>query len=118
VYALFWPERADSTFGHIDWSRLKQLTFDPPDYQRFPALKLAFEVAARGGTAPAVYNAANETAVAVFLDRGIRFTDIADTIRRTVDSVDIVDRPQLEDILEADHKARRTARQIMEKTTC
>lgn len=118
VYALFWPERVESSFGRIEWSELKQLTFEPPDYQKFPALKLAFEVAAAGGTTPAVYNAANEVAVEAFLNRAIGFTDIADTIKRTVESIDNIEKPQLEDILEADRNARGVARQMMEKTKC
>ncbi len=118
VYALFWPERAESSFGRIDWSEMKDLTFEDPDYKRFPAIKLAYEVARVGGTAPAVYNAANEIAVGAFLKEAIKFTDIADIVIRTIDSVDIIQRPQLDDILRADEEARERARQTVETQAC
>lgn len=118
AYALFWPNRADSAFGQIDWSELSKLTFEPPDYERFPVLKLAFEVARTGGTAPAVYNAANEVAVEAFLNGEIKFTKIADTIRGTVEGLESTAQPQLEDIIEADRRARRLARQTLEKIAC
>jgi len=118
AYALFWPDRADSTYGQIDWTKLKKITFEPPDFERFPVLKLAFEVARTGGTAPAVYNAANEVAVEAFLNGEIKFTEIADTIRETVEKVETVSHPQLEEILEADHRARELARLTLEKAAC
>ncbi len=118
AYALFWPERVDSDFGRIDWSDMPGLTFEPPDERRFPVLKLAYQVAATGGTAPAVYNAASEIAVKAFLDGALGFTHIADIIQQTVQEAEIVARPQLTDILQADRDAREKARKIMEKTTC
>ncbi len=118
VYALFWPERVESSFGKIDWSEMRNLTFEEPDHKRFPAIKLAYDVARLGGTAPAVYNAANEIAVEAFLKEAIKFTDIADIVVRTVDTVDIVQRPQLDDILRADEKAREIARQTVETQAC
>ncbi|MCP4685929.1 MAG: 1-deoxy-D-xylulose-5-phosphate reductoisomerase, partial [bacterium] len=118
AFALFWPDRTKSAYGRIDWTELKKITFEPPDFERFPALKLAFEVARTGGTAPAVYNAANEIAVEAFLNKEIKFTEIADTIRETVEKVTSVDRPELEDILEADRRARELARSTLEKTIC
>jgi len=78
-------------------------------------LKLAFEVASRGGTAPAVYNAANEVAVQAFLDSVVKFNQIVDIIKNTVETVDVVKNPNLEDILAADSRAREIARQTMEK---
>lgn len=118
AYALFWPDRPESSFGQIDWSELQQITFEKPDYKRFPILKLAYEVARTGGTAPAVFNAANETAVEAFLNEEIKFTEIADTIRETVEGVASVARPQLEDIIEADRRAREHARHTLEKIAC
>ncbi|MEE8577029.1 MAG: 1-deoxy-D-xylulose-5-phosphate reductoisomerase [candidate division Zixibacteria bacterium] len=116
-YALFWPERVKSDFGKLDFSQVAALTFDKPDFDKFPALKLAFEVANSGGTAPAVYNAANEVAVDAFLKNTIRFIDIADTIYRTVEQMAIISVPTLEDILAADSEARDLAANCMEKTT-
>jgi len=118
TYALFWPERVESEFGRLSMSQLDRLTFEPPDLERFPALAVAFEVAAVGGTAPAVFNAANEIAVAAFLDGGIRFTDIARVIRETVDKLNIVSQPTLDDILAADGWARETATQMAESISC
>jgi len=109
TYALFWPERVQSDFGRLDVSQLSRLTFEPPDLKRFEALRIAFEVAAAGGTAPAVFNAANETAVSAFLDGRIRFTQITQIIRKAVDKIKVVRDPSLDDILKADSLARKTA---------
>jgi 1-deoxy-D-xylulose-5-phosphate reductoisomerase len=117
-YALFWPDRTESGFGRLDWTRLDTLTFEKPDFDRFPALGLAYEAARIGGTAPAVYNAANEVVVQAFLDGDIAFTGIADMIKDTMDKIEIVDRPGLDDILRADTRAREVCRQNMEKTVC
>ena len=116
--ALFWPERVTSGYGRLDWSDVRELSFEPPDFERFPALKLAYEVAEAGGTAPAIYNAANEVAVEGFLEGAVRFTEIADIVRMSLDEIPIDHRPELEDILETDRKARQVARQIMEKIRC
>jgi len=118
AYALFWPERVEQDSGSLDWTRARQLTFEPPDNNRFPMLKLAYEAAEAGGTAPAVYNAANEVAVAAFLEQTVKFTEIVDIVRKTVDTVKTVVHPQLEDILEADRQARMVAGAIREKTAC
>ena len=114
TYALFFPERPESPYGAIDWSKISELTFEEPDYQRFPALRLAFEVAREGGTKPAVYNAANEIAVAAFLKESIRFTEITDIISRALDSVESIARPNLEDIIRADSDARAVAQRHTE----
>jgi len=118
AYALFWPERREASFGRIDWNRMKDLTFEEPDWDRFPALKLAFEVARRGGTAPAVFNAANEMAVEAFLNKRLRYAEIVHIIRETVRTVEIVDRPDLSAVLEADRRARESARRILEQAAC
>lgn len=114
AYALFWPERTESPFGKIDWNRMRDLTFEQPDLERFPALELAFEVARTGGTAPAVFNAANEIAVEAFLNRRLRYAEIVPIVRETVKAVDIVDRPDLSAVLEADRRAREIARKALE----
>ncbi len=109
TYALFWPKRVASEFGRLDLGRLSQLTFEQPDYERFPALRLAFSVARTGGTAPAVFNAANEVAVEMFLGGAISFPRIATIIEKTVDEIKVVSDPGLDDILSADRMARQKA---------
>ncbi|UCG62638.1 MAG: 1-deoxy-D-xylulose-5-phosphate reductoisomerase [Candidatus Zixiibacteriota bacterium] len=118
VHALFWPERVRSDYGAVDFERLPTMTFDKPDLNRFRALRIAYEVAARGGTAPAIYNAANEVAVKAFLESGIKFPEITDIIENSVDKLNVVSSPGLDDILEADRKARETARELMGKLRC
>ncbi len=113
TYALFWPERAPSDYGRLDLEKLTQLTFESPDYERFPALRIAFEAAEAGETAPAVFNAANEAAVAAFLAEKIEYIEIAKLIGQAVDKIDVVRNPSLEDILETD----RQARALVEQTT-
>jgi len=108
--ALFWPERTKSEYGRLDFGQTLDLTFEPPDFKRFPALRLAFEVAAVGGTAPVVYNAANEIAVESFLSKTIKYTEISGIIASTVDKIDVVSRPSLEDIIDVDRAARELAR--------
>ena len=75
-YALTWPDRAKGCSTPLDWSKLRQLDFEPPDHERFPALKLAYHVINVGGTSGAILNAANEEAVAAFLSEQIRFAQI------------------------------------------
>ncbi len=118
TYALFWPERVDSQFGQIDWSKLQDLSFELPDHQKFPLLHLAFEVAEQGGTIPAVYNAANEIAVEAFLARRIKFTDLFDIVTAAVNQAENVKAPTLEDILRADTLAREAARRQLEGVRC
>jgi len=116
--ALFWPERLEQPYGQMDWTEARDLSFEPPDFERFPALKLAFEVGETGGTAPAVYNAANEIAVAAFLKGAVGYNGIVDIIRKTLDEMEFIRQPGLEEILAADHEARRVAAQIEEKIAC
>lgn len=118
TYALFWPERVQSDFGRLDWSLEYNLLFEPPDFEKFPLLRLAFEVAEIGGTAPAVYNAANEVAVAAFLSQQICFSDVAEVITQTVRSAPVVAEPGLEDLLAADQEARSLARKNLESVRC
>lgn len=80
AYCLGLPERIDSGVGELDFDTLSALTFRKPDFDRFPCLKLAYQAMNAGGAAPCVLNAANEAAVAAFLDGQIRFTDIAKTV--------------------------------------
>jgi 1-deoxy-D-xylulose-5-phosphate reductoisomerase len=114
-YALFWPQRMESEFGRIDWSQMPELTFEAPDFERFPMLKLGFDVAEAGATAPAVFNAANEVAVNAFLERQITYLDISDIVSATLNAIEPVSRPALDDILEADKQAREFAGQLAQK---
>ncbi len=118
TYALFWPERRSSHFGAMDFSKPAILTFEPPDFKRFPALKLAFEVSRKGGTAPAIFNAANEIAVEAFLNKGISFVDIVRIIEETVAEIDTIDKPELEDILNVDKQARFRAESMTGQPIC
>jgi 1-deoxy-D-xylulose-5-phosphate reductoisomerase len=118
TYALFWPDRVNSDFGRLDWSQASNLTFGPPDYERFPLLRLAYEVAETGGTTPAVYNAANEIAVAAFLNREIGFTDIYEVVSATVTAMTSVAEPTIADIHAADSEARILARKCLESVRC
>lgn len=118
TYALFWPERVDSEFGQLDFSSGLELSFEAPDYDKFPALKLAFAAARSGGTAPAIYNAANEIAVAAFLKKNISFVDITRTIDETLAHVEVVGKPSLDDIWESDDRAREYAKEMTGQLIC
>lgn len=86
--ALAWPDRLPWPAPRLDLAQIGQLTFEAPDYERFPALRLAKDALAAGGAAPAVMNAANEVAVAAFLDRRIGFLDIAAIVADTLECVE------------------------------
>ena len=106
AYGLGWPDRLVSGVAPLDLVAMARLDFEAPDEQRFPCLRLAREAVAAGGTAMAVCNAANEVAVAAFLDRKIRFTDIARVIQRTLEQVSIVEPATLSVVEAADAEAR------------
>jgi 1-deoxy-D-xylulose-5-phosphate reductoisomerase len=108
-YALTYPDRAPSERVQTDFPRIGQLTFEPPDVDRFPALALARRAGEAGGTLPAVLNAANEVAVEAFLNGRINFPQVAELVRRTMDAHQVVAHPTLAQILEADDWARRAA---------
>ena len=105
-YALSYPERPRSPFGLIDWSRLGRLDFETPDREAFPCLALAYAAGRAGGTAPAWLNAANEVAVEAFLSRRIRWVDIAASIAEALAAQDGGEAHGVEDVLEADRRAR------------
>ncbi|MFV9689556.1 MAG: 1-deoxy-D-xylulose-5-phosphate reductoisomerase [Desulfobacteria bacterium] len=106
AYALTYPERLPLEVGVPDFFELGQLRFMKPDLARFPCLGLAFDACKRGGTAPSVLNAANEAAVAAFLDHRINLLQIADVVEKTMASHRLVSDPTLFDILSADAWAR------------
>lgn len=106
-YALTWPRRVAGCSAAMDWTRLARLDFEPPDHERFPALRLAYRVIETGGTSGAILNAANEQAVADFLDRKISFGQITDLAREALDAIPSRHITSLQDVLEADALARR-----------
>jgi 1-deoxy-D-xylulose-5-phosphate reductoisomerase len=106
-YALTWPERREGVAAKLDWSRAMSLQFEPPDFERFGALRLGLEVAAAGGTAGAVLNGANEAAVAAFLDGRLSFREIVPACQRVVQNHHFNPEPSLEQVLEADRWARQ-----------
>jgi 1-deoxy-D-xylulose-5-phosphate reductoisomerase len=108
-YALGWPDRASAAFGALDWSEGRTLTFEAPDRAVFGCIDLAYAAGRRGGSAPAWLSAANEVAVAAFLDGALAWSAIADVVAETLDAWvdDHVD--QVEGVLAADAEARRRA---------
>ncbi|HTO46455.1 MAG TPA: 1-deoxy-D-xylulose-5-phosphate reductoisomerase [Burkholderiales bacterium] len=109
--ALAHPERIEAGVSALDLARIGALTFEAPDFARFRALALAYEVLAAGGTAPAVFNAANEVAVTAFLARDLAFSRITDIIEATLARVPAGPVRSLDDVLAADRAARAAARE-------
>ena len=106
-YALSHPHRLDGPARRLDFLAALRLDFEPPDPVRFPSLRLGHEAAARGGTAGAVLNAANEEAVGAFLAGKMRFTGIADACSRVLDGHAYQADPSLDDIRRLDAWARQ-----------
>ncbi len=98
-YALYYPERRVLDTPRLDFYKLKQITFEEPDMVNFRGLKLAYDAAGRGGNVPTMYNAANELAVQMFLDRKIKYLDIIDIIEQTMTNIEYIDNPDVEQIL-------------------
>ena len=109
AYALAFPERIESGATPLELAEVGQLSFERPDAQRFPCLGLAYAALRDGGTAPAVLNAANEVAVAAFLDGKLRYTAIAQVIEDVLARIPAAAADSLEAVLEADRSARNTA---------
>ena len=106
-YALTWPHRREGVAAKLDWGRAMELRFEPPDFERFDALRLGLEAAAAGGTAGAVINGANEAAVAEFLDGRLGFHQIVPACRSVLQNHNFNPNPSLEQALEADGWARQ-----------
>ena len=110
---LAWPDRTPSPSAKLDFAEVATLTFEPPDIKRFPALRLAREAIIAGGVMPATLNAANEIAVAAFLNGDVKFLDIAAITEQVLETVSRVNAPPtltaLEDAVAADAEARRLA---------
>jgi len=114
--ALGAPARLDQLFGAIDWSRIGSLTFEAPDLERFPCLRLAYEAGRAGGGAPAVLSGANEVAVQAFLDGRIPWTRIAEVVAEVLDA-GTGKVASVHDVLEADRSARTLAATVIAGTT-
>jgi 1-deoxy-D-xylulose-5-phosphate reductoisomerase len=112
-YALTYPERADAPVPRLDWSESARWSFDPPDWVKFPLLKLAYQAQEAGGAATATLNAADEIAVEAFLADEIPFPAIAATVSETLERMAHCDPTSIAEVLEADRAARRVAREVI-----
>jgi 1-deoxy-D-xylulose-5-phosphate reductoisomerase len=112
-YALTYPEKWEAAIPGMDFTRAMRLDFAPPDRGKFPCLALAYRALEQGGTAPAALNAANEEAVAAFLDGRVPFPAIPDSIQEVLDREPKAPVSALEDVLEADRRARERARHAL-----
>ena len=115
AYCLGLPERIASGVPPLDFAALSALTFETPDYRRFPCLELAYQAMQAGGGVPCVLNAANEIAVAAFLAGRIRFTDIAHTVRHCLEQDFSGSHHSLEGLLDLDAAARRAAEAFVQQ---
>jgi len=116
AYGLAWPERIDSGVAPLDLFKVATMDFAAPDFTRFPCLALAYQALRAAGTAPAMLNAANEVAVAAFLDRRIPFLTIPRIIEAVLDVLPVNAVGSLDDVLGADAEARRAARQQIDQS--
>ena len=117
-YALSYPQRLSLSAPRVDFAELASLTFFKPDLKKFPALRIAMESFAKGGTMPCSMNGANEVAVAAFLAERIRFRDIPHLIEETLQRCSFVEKPLLQDIFEADREAKRIAEELCSSRFC
>jgi 1-deoxy-D-xylulose-5-phosphate reductoisomerase len=116
-YALAYPDRLAVPFGALDWSGATRLDFEPPDRDAFPCLELAAAAGRAGGSVPAWLNAANEVAVAAFLDGLIPWLAIADVIKETLDGHNGGVPSSIEEVVDADRAARGVAQDVIERRT-
>jgi len=112
-YALAYPDRSGAAFGRIDWATVGSLDFELPDHDAFPCLGLAYEAGRAGETAPAWLNAANEVAVAAFLDGRIGWLAISEVLKATLDRHDGTKASSTDVVMEADRRARTVAREVV-----
>ncbi|MFT7558476.1 MAG: 1-deoxy-D-xylulose-5-phosphate reductoisomerase [Flavobacteriales bacterium] len=115
AHCLAWPERIDAGVEPLDFTAISSLTFESPDYQRFPCLKLAMDAMKAGGDMPTALNAANEVAVDAFLAEQIAFTDIAKVVKNVVESWNLSEPLTIADVIEADRVARECASDAIQK---
>jgi 1-deoxy-D-xylulose-5-phosphate reductoisomerase len=117
--ALAWPDRLDPVAAACDWTTASTWEFLPLDEEAFPAIRLAREVGVAGGTAPAVYNAANEVCVEAFMAGALRFTGILDTVEAVVETHltgGLRNSPTLDEVLDAETWARQRARELTSRS--
>jgi len=114
-YALHHPDRADVDVPRLDLASVGELTFEPPDEETFPCLRLAREAGAAGGTAPCVLNAANEVAVEAFLSGRVAFTAIAEIVEATLDEIPATTPTHFDDLYTTDAQAREVADRLVER---
>jgi len=112
-FALAYPQRLPADFPRFDFAQYPALTFEPPDTETFRNLALAFEALRRGGNMPCVLNAANEVAVAQFLNDKIGFLEIADVVEHCLHKIGFIAHPDLNDYMETDRETRRVALEQM-----
>lgn len=112
-FALAYPERKTNSFSKLDFLKTGNLTFEKPDYDAFPCLRLAFDAARTGGTMPVVLNAANEVAVSLFLDEKISFVDIAGIVEKVMERHSLNTNPSLNDIIKVDEWARKMVMEVI-----
>ncbi len=112
-YALAWPDRLGTPFGHIDWANLGRLDFEPPDLATFGCLSLAFEAARLGGTAPAWLNAANEVVVAAFLAGRVRWISISEVLSEALTRHDGSSASSVEAVVDVDRRARLDTTELL-----
>ena len=115
LYAMSWPERLPTGGKRLDFTQMNALTFEQPDYNRFPGLKLAYDALAVGGSMSAVLNGANEVAVDAFLHEKIPFGAIARLVEETMQAVPVIIHPTLEQVFECDRAARQKAAALMSR---
>ena len=105
-YAMTWPERAPSPYPRLDWTQMKDFSFEQPDFEKTPCLALAIACAQKGGSAPAVMSAANEAAVARFLRGEAGFNDIYDSVAYALEKTPFIPAPDIDTLLALDREAR------------
>jgi 1-deoxy-D-xylulose-5-phosphate reductoisomerase len=113
AYALAWPERMETPAQRLDLAAIARLDFEAPDLARFPALRLAREALEAGGAAPIVLNAANEVAVAAFLEGRLRFTDITRCVGDALEKAALPAPSSIEEVLETDRQTRSRVEALM-----
>ncbi|MBU3564348.1 1-deoxy-D-xylulose-5-phosphate reductoisomerase [Polynucleobacter sp. Tro8-14-1] len=118
AYGLAWPERIEAGVAPLSLTQLANLSFTDPELERFPCLSLAFAAAKAGGTAPAVLNAANEVAVAAFLDEGLPYLQISCVVDSVLNTISSVNADSLELILDVDARARQAAQVVVKEILC
>lgn len=114
AYGLSWPERIEAGVAPLNLTQLASLNFSEPELARFPCLSLAFAAAKAGGTAPVALNAANEVAVAAFLDAGLPYLQISTVVEKTLSAITQADADSLEGILSTDAQARKLAHEFIQ----